>query len=144
MSFVVDTHFWLSPTWLWPEGQAFLFNVVEGKSSEWGVRVALFVSSTAGRRLRLSSTQVSPRSYYFLSALPKLLHLSLVPALFSLFSDRRTRRLLIPCLAFVALLSGLAHKEWRFVVYVVPAFTVAAAAGVVAVGALSVFFLPLV
>ncbi|TNY20313.1 Alg9-like mannosyltransferase family-domain-containing protein, partial [Rhodotorula diobovata] len=114
LSFVVDTHFWLSPTWLWPEGQAFLFNVVEGKSSEWGV---------------------SPRSYYFLSALPKLLHLSLVPALFSLFSDRRTRRLLIPCLAFVALLSGLAHKEWRFVVYVVPAFTVAAAAGVVAVGA---------
>ncbi|BGP43740.1 Dol-P-Man:Man(7)GlcNAc(2)-PP-Dol alpha-1,6-mannosyltransferase [Rhodotorula kratochvilovae] len=116
LSVFVDTHFWQSSTWLWPEGQAFFFNVVEGKSAEWGV---------------------SPPSYYFLSALPKLLHLSLAPALFSLFADRRTRRLLLPCLAFVALLSGLEHKEWRFVVYVVPAFTIAAAAGVVALGSLT-------
>ncbi|GAA6051574.1 hypothetical protein JCM3770_003479 [Rhodotorula araucariae] len=116
LSVAVDTHFWQSPTWLWPEGHAFLFNVVEGKSAEWGV---------------------SPPSYYFLSALPKLLHLALAPALFSLIADRRTRRLLLPCLAFIALLSGLQHKEWRFVVYVVPAFTVAAAAGVVAIGSLS-------
>ncbi|KPV73163.1 glycosyltransferase family 22 protein [Rhodotorula graminis WP1] len=116
LSVVVDSYFWQSPTWLWPEGQAFLFNVVEGKSADWGV---------------------SPASYYFLSALPKLLHLSLLPAALSIFSDRRTRRLVIPCLAFVAVLSGLEHKEWRFVVYVVPALTVAAAAGVVAVGALT-------
>lgn len=35
-------------------------------------------------------------------------------------------------------MSLLKHKEWRFVVYVVPAFTVAAAGGVVALGALCV------
>ncbi|GAA5842785.1 hypothetical protein JCM9279_003985 [Rhodotorula babjevae] len=116
LSVIVDSYYWQSPTWLWPEGQAFLFNVVEGKSADWGV---------------------SPASYYFVSALPKLLHVSLVPATFSLFSDRRTRRLVLPCLAFVAVLSALEHKEWRFVVYVVPALTVAAAAGVVAVGALT-------
>ncbi|GAA5895619.1 hypothetical protein JCM8208_005282 [Rhodotorula glutinis] len=116
LSVVVDSYFWQSPTWLWPEGEAFLFNVVEGKSADWGV---------------------SPASYYFLSALPKLLHLSLLPAFFSLFSDRRTRRLVMPCLAFVAVLSALEHKEWRFVVYAVPALTVGAAAGVVAVGALT-------
>ena len=39
------------------------------------------------------------------------------------------RGLLAPPLAFVLLISGLAHKEWRFVVYVVPVFNVAAAVG---------------
>ncbi|GAA6003344.1 dolichyl-P-Man:Man(7)GlcNAc(2)-PP-dolichol alpha-1,6-mannosyltransferase [Rhodotorula paludigena] len=116
LSAAVDTHFCRSSTWLWPEGQAFLFNVVKGKSEDWGV---------------------SPPLYYFTSAIPKLLHLSLAPATFSLFADRRTRRLLLPCLAFVALLSGLKHKEWRFVAYVVPAFNAAAAAGIVAIGSLT-------
>lgn len=37
--------------------------------------------------------------------------------------------LLAPPLAFVLLISGLAHKEWRFVVYVVPVVNVAAAVG---------------
>lgn len=33
----VDSYFWQSSEWLWPEGHAFLFNVVEGRSSDWGV-----------------------------------------------------------------------------------------------------------
>lgn len=110
----VDTYFWQRETWLWPEGYAFWFNVVEGKSAEWGV---------------------SPPLYYFTSALPKLLHLSLIPAAFSFLLDRRSRRLLLPCLVYVGLLSALKHKEWRFVVYVVPAFTIAAAGGIVGLGA---------
>ncbi|KAG0657084.1 dolichyl-P-Man:Man(7)GlcNAc(2)-PP-dolichol alpha-1,6-mannosyltransferase [Rhodotorula mucilaginosa] len=111
----VDTYFWQQrETWLWPEGYAFWFNVVEGKSAEWGV---------------------SPPLYYFTSALPRLLHLSLIPAAFSFLLDRRSRRLLLPCLVYVGLLSALKHKEWRFVVYVVPAFTIAAAGGIVGLGA---------
>ena len=82
--------------------------------------------------------QVSPPLYYFTSALPKLLHLSLIPAAFSFLLDRRSRRLLLPCLVYVGLLSALKHKEWRFVVYVVPAFTIAAAGGIVGLGALYV------
>ncbi|GAA5883193.1 hypothetical protein JCM3774_002415 [Rhodotorula dairenensis] len=109
----IDSYFWQSETWLWPEGHAFWFNVVEGKSLDWGV---------------------SPPLYYFTSALPKLLHLSLLPAAFSFLLDRRSRRLLIPCVVLVGLLSALKHKEWRFIVYVVPAFTVAAAGGIVGFG----------
>ncbi|GAA5982494.1 hypothetical protein JCM10908_006671 [Rhodotorula pacifica] len=112
-SVAVDSYFWHSETWLWPEGHAFWFNVVEGKSADWGVSSPL---------------------YYFTSALPKLLHLSLIPAAFSFLLDRRSRRLLIPCIIFIGLLSLLKHKEWRFIVYVVPAFTVAAAGGIVGLG----------
>ena len=43
--------------------------------------------------------------------------------------DYRIRTLLLPAITFVLLLSGLGHKEWRFVIYVVPAFNVAAARG---------------
>ncbi|BGP27898.1 alpha-1,6-mannosyltransferase, glycosyltransferase family 22 protein [Rhodotorula toruloides] len=116
LSVLVDSYFWRRKTLLWPEGQAFLFNVLQGRSAEWGI---------------------SPPLYYFTSALPKVLHLSLLPAVFSLLADRRTRRLLFPCFAYVGLLSSLKHKEWRFVVYVFPAFTVGAAAGIVAIGSLT-------
>lgn len=43
--------------------------------------------------------------------------------------DHRIRTFLLPSLVFVTLMSFLSHKEWRFIVYVVPAFTVAAARG---------------
>ncbi|GAA6015223.1 hypothetical protein JCM10207_003649 [Rhodosporidiobolus poonsookiae] len=116
VSSALDTKLWRSPTWLWPEGHAAWFNVVLGKSSEWGVEPLLF---------------------YFFPTLPRLLHLALPFALFSLAIDRRTRRLLWPCIAFVALMSALKHKEWRFVVYVVPPFFASAAAGIVALGSLT-------
>lgn len=44
--------------------------------------------------------------------------------------DRRARRIGYPSLAFIALLSILKHKEWRFFVYAVPALNVCAAAGI--------------
>lgn len=36
---------------------------------------------------------------------------------------------MIPAITFVILLSKLAHKEWRFIVYVIPVFNIAAARG---------------
>ncbi|GAA6020689.1 hypothetical protein JCM11491_000515 [Sporobolomyces phaffii] len=114
---LVDGFFWQKPSgsWFWPEGASFFFNVVEGKSSEWGT---------------------SPIYAYFALTLPKLLLLAFPFALFSLFVDRRARRIGVPALAYVAIMSGLAHKEWRFISYVVPALNVCAASGVRAVGAL--------
>ncbi|GAA5838529.1 hypothetical protein JCM11251_003417 [Rhodosporidiobolus azoricus] len=112
-SIALDTPMWQSASWLWPEGQAAWFNVVEGKSAEWGV---------------------APFYFYLFPTLPRLLHLTLPFAFFSLAVDRRTRRLLWPCVGFIALMSLLTHKEWRFIVYVVPAFFIAAAAGVVGLG----------
>lgn len=46
LSVAVDTTFWQSPTWLWPEGQAAWFNVVEGRAAEWGVCLLLLSSPT--------------------------------------------------------------------------------------------------
>ncbi|KAF9018205.1 hypothetical protein BDZ89DRAFT_1165341 [Hymenopellis radicata] len=41
--------------------------------------------------------------------------------------DWRLRRLLLPPLCFMGIISALGHKEWRFIVYVVPMVNVAAA-----------------
>ncbi|KAI0787333.1 Alg9-like mannosyltransferase family-domain-containing protein [Fomes fomentarius] len=104
---LVDSYFWRQ--WpLWPELYGIYFNVLQGKSSEWGV---------------------SPFHAYLTSYLPKLLLSSLPLSAFGLLSDSRIRAPLIPYLAFILLISGLAHKEWRFVIYVVPAFNIAAARG---------------
>lgn len=43
--------------------------------------------------------------------------------------DKRIRGLLVPYVAFIMLISGLGHKEWRFVIYSVPAFNISAARG---------------
>ncbi|KAG9103790.1 dolichyl-P-Man:Man(7)GlcNAc(2)-PP-dolichol alpha-1,6-mannosyltransferase [Ceratobasidium sp. 370] len=124
---LVDSYFW--SRWnppLWPELSGILFNVYEGKSSEWGT---------------------SPYYAYLTHHLPKLLLASLPLAIFACLplplkpkSDtagrrldaataRAVRKLLAPSVAFVLLISGLGHKEWRFVVYVVPVANVAAAVG---------------
>ncbi|KAI1797080.1 Alg9-like mannosyltransferase family-domain-containing protein [Ganoderma leucocontextum] len=104
---LVDSYFWQQ--WpLWPELYGIYFNVIQGKSSEWGVE---------------------PFHTYLTSYLPRLLLSSLPLSGLGFLLDGRVRSFLLPYLAFVALISGLAHKEWRFAIYVVPAFNVAAARG---------------
>ncbi|KAJ7592689.1 glycosyltransferase family 22 protein [Mycena floridula] len=107
LSMAVDSYFWQKP-FLWPEFQSIYFNVYQGKSSDWGVE---------------------PFHVYFTSHLPKLLLVALPLSAIGFLSDGRIRRLLIPCMAFVGFLSYLGHKEWRFIVYVVPLFNIAAARG---------------
>ncbi|KAI0787586.1 hypothetical protein C8Q74DRAFT_1366434 [Fomes fomentarius] len=57
--------------------------------------------------------------------LPKPLLASLPLSAFGILSDSRIRALLFPYLAFFLFISGLAHKEWQSVIYVVPAFNTA-------------------
>ncbi|TBU24458.1 Alg9-like mannosyltransferase family-domain-containing protein [Dichomitus squalens] len=103
----VDSYFWQQ--WpLWPELYGIYFNVIQGKSAEWGVE---------------------PFHRYFSSYLPKLLLSSLPLSGLGFVLEARVRSLLLPYLMFIGIISGLAHKEWRFVIYVVPAFNIAAARG---------------
>ncbi|KAE8221779.1 hypothetical protein CF319_g4910 [Tilletia indica] len=138
-SIVVDTYFWRGPSallqprqWLWPEFSGLLFNVVEGKSSDWGV---------------------SPWHTYLTSSIPKLLSVTSLFLIWTIITrfqpqaDRKGKAKSIPsvnkrlpnmtpirwllalCAGHVGLLSLLAHKEWRFIVYTVPCFNAGAALG---------------
>jgi alpha-1,6-mannosyltransferase len=82
-----------------------------------------FISLTA------AYIQTSPPLAYFTTHLPKLLGSGFPLSILGFVIDRQIRIFLLPCLVFVGLMSFLAHKEWRFIVYVVPMFSVAAARG---------------
>jgi alpha-1,6-mannosyltransferase len=91
---------------IWPEGSGLLFNVVQNKSSLYGV---------------------SPWHYYFSSALPRALLGSLPLVMLGLLLQPRVRRVVIPAIFLVCAFSFLPHKELRFVIYAVPLLNVAAA-----------------
>jgi len=108
----VDSFFW--QRLVWPEWTGFYYNTVLGKSSDWGT---------------------SPFHFYFLNAVPRLL---LNPAVFLLCipialgvrsSQRTSQDIMLPPIAFILLYSLLPHKEWRFIIYSIPAFTAVASAG---------------
>ncbi|GAP91649.1 putative Alg9-like mannosyltransferase [Rosellinia necatrix] len=112
ISVPVDSYFWQKP--LWPELWGFYYNAVLGSSSDWGV---------------------SPWHYYFTSALPKILtnpltSTVLIPfALWNSGTAKQARALVVPSLLFVAIYSIQPHKEARFIFYVAPPLTAAAALG---------------
>ena len=110
----VDTQLWSCPSF--PELEALLFNIVEGHASDWGVQPW----------------------YYYLLSLPKLLLNPLAPMLLAssvlityytsmslLETLRQLRYILVVPVLFVSALSLLDHKEWRFIIYVVPLLTIA-------------------
>jgi alpha-1,6-mannosyltransferase len=109
----VDSFFWQQFP-LWPEWVGFYYNTILGKSSEWGT---------------------SPATFYFVSALPRLLlnplsYLVCIPlAFWAKPTQKASRDILVPHLAFIGLYSLLPHKEWRFIIYSIPAFTAVASAG---------------
>ncbi|EOA88995.1 glycosyltransferase family 22 protein [Exserohilum turcica Et28A] len=109
----LDSFFWQSSL-LWPEWTGFYYNTILGNSANWGV---------------------SPWYYYFANALPRLMlnpitYLVCIPlAMLNPASRRRSCDLLVPLLSFVAIYSFLPHKEWRFILYVIPGLTAVAADG---------------
>lgn len=109
LSVPIDSYFWQKP--LWPELWGFYYNAVLGSSSDWGV---------------------SPWHWYFTSALPKILSNStvLIPfALWNAGTARQARALVVPSALFVTIYSLQPHKEARFIFYVAPPLTAAAALG---------------
>lgn len=121
ISIVIDSYFWHAVdrtrlpglgTYVWPEVHALLFNVVEGHSAEWGV---------------------APWHAYFTKELPRLLAPT-VPLLIAGLGARPTRgqqRMPLVALAVfhTCLLSALAHKEWRFLMYTLPLWNALSAYG---------------
>ncbi|KAJ8144380.1 hypothetical protein OY671_002515 [Metschnikowia pulcherrima] len=127
LTYTVDSYFW--GTTSLPEVQAFVFNVVQGKSVEWGVE---------------------PYSAYFTKYIINFFrppHV-LVLAVFGLLRDpagtgplnpekkvvthpaRNSLRILgVSALLFVSVMSFQPHKEWRFIIYVAPVFTLLAGHG---------------
>jgi len=106
LSVAVDSIFW--GRLLWPEGEVLWFNVVENKSHEWGVM---------------------PWHWYFTRALPRMLTGCLPLATLGFLYEPRVRKFVLAALLFVAVYSYLPHKEQRFIIYVIPLFSLSAAAG---------------
>ncbi|KAI9720072.1 MAG: hypothetical protein M1812_003199 [Candelaria pacifica] len=109
----VDSYFWQSIP-LWPEFMGFYYNVVEGKSSEWGT---------------------SPWHFYFTNAVPRLMMNPItwqlcIPFAVGMKATRKASLdILVPLAIFIGLYSLQPHKEWRFIVYAVPGLTAVSSIG---------------
>lgn len=121
----------------WAEVEGILFNVLQGKSSDWGVSTRAKAAQDFSTWLTFAlSHQVSPWHTYLSAHLPKLLMFSLPLAIYA-FIDPKARRslhgwrtvLLLPSATMVLGMSCLGHKEWRFIAYVVPLVNIVAAFG---------------
>lgn len=122
----VDSYLWRGL--LWPELAGQYFNVYQGKSAEWGV-CWLFNFTPWHSLMIFDIWQVSPFYVYFTTHLPKLLLTGLPLAILGLIVDSEARSLSIPYFAFILLLSFHGHKEWRFIIYVIPIWNIVAARG---------------
>ena len=109
----VDSLFW-QENLLWPELKGFIYNIVNKQSSNWGTQSWHF---------------------YFTSALPRLLfnpfiYQICIPFAISIPILRRPALdILVPNFIFLIIYSFQPHKEWRFIIYIVPPFLAVAGAG---------------
>ncbi|GAB7341444.1 hypothetical protein MBLNU457_7684t2 [Dothideomycetes sp. NU457] len=110
---LIDSFFWQKFP-LWPELTGFYYNTILGKSSDWGTE---------------------PFHFYFLNSIPRLLlnpatFLLCIPLALNLSATAQTSRdIAVPLVAFVTIYSLLPHKEWRFILYIIPSLTAVASSG---------------
>ncbi|KAL8736596.1 MAG: hypothetical protein Q9181_002343 [Wetmoreana brouardii] len=113
LTIFIDSLFWQRFP-LWPELSAFNYNILHSQSSKWGT---------------------SPWHFYLTSAIPRLLfnpliYIVCIPLAFAQPALRRPATdLVLPNMSFVALYSLQPHKEWRFVIYIIPPLLTAASLG---------------
>ena len=98
----MDSYFW-AKFLHWPE----LFNVLEGKIVEWGVSLLFFNLDSNSDDFHADLTTLDLYNFPASQTSP------------GIFADRQIRSLLLPACAFTTI-GFLAHKEWRFIIYVVP------------------------
>ncbi|OWB75551.1 hypothetical protein B5S31_g5465 [[Candida] boidinii] len=113
-TFFIDSFFW-KVEWTIPELESFYYNVIEGKSSNWGTE---------------------PWYYYLTFYLPKLflknpvVLLTILPGFFFDFVNFRVgtiKSISISSILFVLIMSLQPHKEWRFIIYAIPGLTLSSA-----------------
>lgn len=127
-SFCIDSYFWGRP--LIPEVDSFIFNIIQGKSSEWGTE----------------PWDTYFKKYLFQLFRPPVILMLAIPGLVNdpandgtKFGDKKSvphparyslRILFVSCILLIVAMSFQPHKEWRFIVYTIPIFTLQAANGV--------------
>ncbi|CAI4050461.1 dolichyl-P-Man:Man(7)GlcNAc(2)-PP-dolichol alpha-1,6-mannosyltransferase SKDI_14G3500 [Saccharomyces kudriavzevii IFO 1802] len=105
----VDSYFWQE--WCLPEVDGFLFNVVAGYASKWGVEPVTAYFTHYLRMMFMPPTVLLLNYFGYKLAPTKLKIVSLA----SLFH--------------VIILSFQPHKEWRFIIYAVPSILLLGATG---------------
>ncbi|GME82967.1 unnamed protein product [Ambrosiozyma monospora] len=111
-SLYVDSYFWSQQTL--PELESFLFNVVNGNSSNWGTEPFHAYLTHYFKKL------------FIIPAIPLLA----VPGFFIDLVNYKLRTIQTVSIAsvlYVLAVSFLPHKEWRFIVYAIPGLIMSAA-----------------
>ncbi|GEQ72486.1 hypothetical protein JCM33374_g6173 [Metschnikowia sp. JCM 33374] len=141
LTYSVDTYFWGAATV--PEAQAFFFNVIQGKSVEWGVEPysayfskyivnffrpphVLFLG-VFGLLRDPAATGIAGPSNGPLNAKSNA---DVTPRVAVTHPARNSLRILaISAVLFVSVMSFQPHKEWRFIIYIAPLMTLLAGHG---------------
>jgi alpha-1,6-mannosyltransferase len=141
----LDSLLW--QTWVWPEGQVFYFNALQGKSEEWGVLPWYWYWTSALPKVLLGTAVAIP-----LAGLKLMEHVVVWEERYRNPGQQRAvvtnksnsnwmvrkihewvdftwMPILLPAFGFCALYSCLGHKETRFLFPVLPLFNLAAAVG---------------
>lgn len=130
----IDSYFW--GHWLVPEFEGFKFNIVHGQSVNWGVEPyrAYFTKYITNFFRPPHVTVLSLLGFFTDPAYDgKPIEVTEDQKLVISHPARHSLRILyLASLIYVALMSFQPHKEWRFIVYVIPVFTLLAANGLTA------------
>lgn len=112
ISFIVDSYFWGYKTI--PELESFVFNIVNKQSSNWGIEP-------------FHAYLTKYLLMFFLP--PTVLILNYYGLQYSYNNFKMFFLLEMTALFHIAIMSLQPHKEWRFICYVVPIFTIIGANG---------------